>query len=170
MGEIADAMYVQYMNQWRRCEELAPDPNGERILPGFVPTKWAVLQVLSKNCSMSSSAICALLAAMSYRRSKSSIRRALHRCLRFGFVVKEDYHKRETGVLKGKRNHRHAKWKLTERGRDVANTPLSKALKPKKRKLLAAAKETSEQANTQESSGGPDQGGVRREQRKVLGP
>lgn len=139
MGDIADAIYVQFMNQWRRSEELAPDPNGERILPNIVPTKWAVLQVLSKGCWLSTSVIYVLFSNMSYRRSKTSIRRALLRCLKFGLVVKQDWHKHETQVLKGKKPHRHTKWALTEHGRDVANTPISKVLKPKKKQKLLPA-------------------------------
>ncbi len=141
MGQIADAIYVQFINQERREEWLAPDPNGIRTLPPNLPTKWALLQVLSKNCWISTAALKVLLTGMSYTRSISAYRRALQRCLKFGLVVRETFYN-ETDVLKGKKRRKHAKWKMTERGRQLANANPSQVLKGRSKKTYVSPQQT----------------------------
>lgn len=164
MGQIADAIYVQLLNQDRREEWLAPDPNGIRVLPTTLPTKWALLQVLTKNCWISTAALKVLLIGLSYPRSISAIRRALQRCEKFGLVVSEPFY-HESQVLKGKKKRRHKKWKMTERGRQLANSNPAQVLKGKSKKTYVSP----QQAKPGESRNGHSPVRVLAEPRKVLG-
>ncbi len=167
MGAIADAFYVQFMNFERHSEPMVPDPNGIRKLPAILPTKFAVLMTLSKNCYLSARAIKVTLYHLGYFRSLSSIRRALGRCVKFGLAQKMDHFKHETGVLRGNRRpHRHNKWKLTERGKQVACSDPSKFLKGKKKQAYAEPNK----AVPSTGSEGRSEGSVPVEPNKVLGP
>ncbi len=166
MGDVADSYFVQLLNTDRWSELPAPDPVGDRMLPPTLPTKFAVLTALSKKCWISSNVVNKILADLGYKRSLSSIRRALVRCLEFGLVQKQDYHKYESGVLRGKKNRRHIKWRMTERGRQLILSPPQNILKGKKKQAYASANQTVPSPGGQETGDGR----VHQHPHKVLGP
>lgn len=123
----AESYYVAFCNQQRHQEALIPDPTGPRSLPSSIPTKFAVLAVLSTKCWLSAAAIQVLLKGLSYRRSKDAIRLALDRCTKFGLAESQGHFRYESSVAykpgAKRQTHRHRKWKLTERGRQYVNSP-----------------------------------------------
>lgn len=116
MGDLADAAYTQFMNQRRHSAALLLDRNGTlRALPSKVPTKWAVLQVLSKNTDLDLQDVDRLLRSLSYARGRGSLRKALRRCEAFKLAQYDKATK---------------SWRLTEHGVNIANTPPGKIMKP----------------------------------------
>jgi hypothetical protein len=118
---MAESIYVALLNQTRHHERMLRDPFGLRSIPSTTPVKWAVMSVLSTQCGLTVSKIQKTLAELSYRRGMSAIRRGLKRCRKFGLVISEklsfDIEDNSIVTTKPKR------WYLTDRGKQLINSP-----------------------------------------------
>lgn len=119
----AESVYVWFLNRSRWGERLLPDPSIDASIDEDVPTKWAVLSVLSIKCPLSIRVIQTLLAELSYPRDRHVVRQALLRCEKFGLATRERFHKNEHGILVGRKAHYHHKWRMTIRGQQLLNAP-----------------------------------------------
>lgn len=108
MGQLAESFYVGFLNQTRTHIRLLPDPNGIRTLPSTTSAKWAVLCILSTQVLLSLDDIVRLLYGLSYRRSKSILRKGLARCVKFGLIE-----------VTGRKKYKY--WRLTQLGRQALN-------------------------------------------------
>lgn len=107
----AKCLYINFLNQTRFHKHLAVAPNFTRILHPKTPTKWAILCVLTTKYWLTVNDIQDLLVGLSYRRSRSHIRKGLSRCLKFGLVINTTYTKNDV------------RWQMTEHGLQALNMP-----------------------------------------------
>lgn len=115
LGNAAKSEFIRLLNQDRIHIQLLPDPNGERVIDQKTPTKWAILQILSKRVQIALVDIKALLLELGYRRQDTALRSALKRIVEFGFAVRLPFYRTK-----------RIGWQLTERGRQLPLTPSKK--------------------------------------------
>lgn len=110
----AESHYIRLLNLTRLQVSMTPDPIGQRVIYRRVPTKWALLQILSTRIGLTLRDAKSILEGMKYSRHSSALRIAFKRLETFGLAVRQSIYKLDRGAYR---------WKLTERGKQLSLKP-----------------------------------------------